>query len=109
VIHAVLHDARNLKKRMIFSRFFGSLFTVGTGNSAGLEGPTVCIGAAWGAVVARWLNTNERRSKLLLGYGVAGAVAGIFNAPLTGMIFTLEIGRLCFAWNPDGPRFNCIF
>ena len=91
VIHAVLHDARNLKKRMILSRFFGSLFTVGTGNSAGLEGPTVCIGAAWGAVVARWLNTNERRSKLLLGYGVAGAVAGIFNAPLTGLIFTLEI------------------
>jgi CIC family chloride channel protein len=91
VIQAVLHDARNLKKRMIFSRFFGSLFTVGTGNSAGLEGPTVCIGAAWGAVVARWLNTNERRSKLLLGYGVAGAVAGIFNAPLTGLIFTLEI------------------
>lgn len=91
VIHAVLHDANNLKKRMIFSRYFGSLLTVGSGNSAGLEGPIVCIGAAWGSVVGRWLNANERRSKLLIGYGVAGAVAGIFNAPLTGLIFSLEI------------------
>lgn len=80
-----------LRRRMIFSRFFGSLLTVGSGGSTGLEGPIVCIGGAWGAVIGRWLDLNERRKKLLIGYGVAAAVSGIFNAPLTGLIFTLEI------------------
>jgi CIC family chloride channel protein len=91
VIQAVLVDVGNLRRRMIFSRYFGSMFTVGSGNSAGLEGPIVCIGAAWGAVVGNWLQANERRQRLLIGYGVAGAVSGIFNAPLTGLVFSLEI------------------
>ena len=101
VIHAVLHDARNLKKRMILSRFFGSLFTVGTGNSAGLEGPQSVLGCL-GAVVARWLNTNERRSKLLLGYGVAGALLGFSMLPNRSDFYTRDhswrmVGIDCFA------------
>ena len=91
VITAVTQGKGNLQRRTIFSRFFGSLLTVGGGGSAGLEGPILCIGAAWGSTVGGWLNANERRKKLLIGYGVAAAVAGIFNAPLTGLIFTLEI------------------
>ena len=91
VITAMTIGSERLPRRMIFSRFFGSLFTVGSGGSTGLEGPIVCVGGAVGAVSGRWLAMNERRRKLLIGYGVAGAVAGIFNAPLTGLIFTLEI------------------
>ncbi len=91
VIKGMALGSSVLRRRMIFSRFFGSLLTVGSGGSTGLEGPIVCIGGAWGAVIGRWLDLNERRKKLLIGYGVAAAVSGIFNAPLTGLIFTLEI------------------
>ncbi len=91
VIKAMTIGSEFLQRRMIFSRFLGSLLTVGSGGSTGLEGPIVCVGGAIGSMSGRWLEMNERRKKLLVGYGVAGAVAGIFNAPLTGLIFTLEI------------------
>ena len=91
VIKAIAISSESLKRRMIFSRFFGSILTVGSGGSTGLEGPIVCIGGAIGSVMGRWIKMNERHKKLLIGYGAAGAVAGIFNAPLTGLIFSLEI------------------
>ncbi|MBF0239208.1 MAG: chloride channel protein [SAR324 cluster bacterium] len=91
VIKSVSLGKGDLKARMIVSRFLGSLLTVGGGGSAGLEGPILCIGGAWGALLGRWLKMNERQKKLLISYGVAGAISGIFNAPITGLIFTLEI------------------
>ena len=91
VIKAIAMGSEGLRRRMIFSRFFGSFLTVGSGGSTGLEGPIVSIGAALGSTLGRWLNMNERHKRLLIGYGAAGAVAGIFNAPLTGLIFSLEI------------------
>ena len=91
VIQGMTAGTKSLRRRMIASRFVGSLLTVGSGGSTGLEGPIVCVGGAWGTLIGRWLDMNERRKRLLIGYGVAGAVAGIFNAPLTGLIFTLEI------------------
>ena len=91
VIKAMAIGSEALRRRMIYSRFFGSLLTVGSGGSTGLEGPIVSIGGALGSALGRWLDMNERHKKLLVGYGAAGAVAGIFNAPLTGLIFSLEI------------------
>lgn len=91
VIKAIAMGSGSLRRRMIYSRFFGSFLTVGSGGSTGLEGPIVSIGGAMGSALGRWLDMNERHKKLLVGYGAAGAVAGIFNAPLTGLIFSLEI------------------
>ncbi|MDP6488536.1 MAG: chloride channel protein [SAR324 cluster bacterium] len=91
VIKAIAMGSGTLRRRMIYSRFFGSFLTVGSGGSTGLEGPIVSIGGAMGSTLGRWLDMNERHKKLLVGYGAAGAVAGIFNAPLTGLIFSLEI------------------
>jgi CIC family chloride channel protein len=91
VIKAIAMGSGTLRRRMIYSRFFGSILTVGSGGSTGLEGPIVSIGGAIGSALGRWLDMNERHKKLLVGYGAAGAVAGIFNAPLTGLIFALEI------------------
>ena len=91
VIKAMALGSEILRRRMIHSRFIGSLLTVGTGGSTGLEGPIVSIGGAVGSALGRWMEMNERHKKLLVGYGAAGAVAGIFNAPLTGLIFSLEI------------------
>ena len=91
VIKAIAMGSDTLRRRMIYSRFFGSFLTVGSGGSTGLEGPIVSIGGAMGSALGRWLEMNERHKKLLIGYGAAAAVAGIFNAPLTGLIFALEI------------------
>ena len=48
-------------------------------------------GAAIGSTIARFFNLNDRQRTTLVGCGAAGAIAGIFNAPLTGIIFTMEI------------------
>ena len=76
---------------MIYSRLVSSFLTVGSGGSAGLEGPIAVSGGAIGSNIGRLFRFNERRRTLLLGYGVAGAVAAIFNAPLTGTVFALEV------------------
>ena len=76
---------------LIYSRLISSFLTVGSGGSAGLEGPIATSGGAIGSAIGRLFGFNERRRTLLLGYGVAGAVAAIFNAPLTGTVFALEV------------------
>jgi chloride channel protein, CIC family len=76
---------------LIYSRLVSSFLTVGSGGSAGLEGPIATSGGAIGSTLARLLRFNERRRTLLLGYGVAGAIAAIFNAPVTGTVFALEV------------------
>ena len=80
-----------LRSSMIYSRLIASFLTVGLGGSAGLEGPIATSGGALGSWVGRVLRFNERRRTLLLGYGVAGAIAAVFNAPLTGTVFALEV------------------
>ena len=75
VIKAIAMGSGTLRRRMIYSRFFGSFLTVGSGGSTGLEGPIVSIGGAVGSALGRWLDMNERHKKLLVGYGAAGAVA----------------------------------
>lgn len=80
-----------LRTNMIYSRLVSSFLTVSTGGSAGLEGPIATSGGAIGSFIARLLKFSERRRILLVGYGVAGAISAIFNAPLTGTVFTLEV------------------
>ena len=69
VIKAMALGSEILRRRMIHSRFIGSLLTVGTGGSTGLEGPIVSIGGAIGSALGRWMEMNERHKKLLVGYG----------------------------------------
>ena len=80
-----------VRRDLIYSRLVASFLTVGSGGSAGLEGPIATSGGAIGSTLAGLLRFNERRRTLLLGYGVAGAIAAIFNAPLTGTVFALEV------------------
>jgi len=80
-----------IRPDLIYSRLVSSFLTVGSGGSAGLEGPIATSGGAIGSTIGRLFRFNERRRTLLLGYGVAGAVAAIFNAPLTGTVFALEV------------------
>ena len=68
-----------------------SSVTIGFGGSVGAEAPIVYTGAAIGSNVARYMGLSYKNMTILLGCGAAGAVAGIFKAPLAGVLFTLEI------------------
>ena len=91
LIVAASRGGGRLRSDLIYSRLLSSFLTVSSGGSAGLEGPIATSGGALGSWIGRILRFDERRRVLLLGYGVAGAVAAIFNAPLTGIVFTLEV------------------
>lgn len=91
VIHSVSMKGGALKFRSSFSRLLGSLLTISSGASAGPEAPVVMSGAAIGSSIARYFKSNERIRIAVTGSGAAAAIAAIFNAPITGIIFTLEV------------------
>jgi len=74
-----------------YTSILTSMLTVGFGGSVGLEGPTVGTGASLGSNFARAGRMNYSRTTLLLGCGATGAMAGIFNAPIAAIVFTLEV------------------
>jgi CIC family chloride channel protein len=94
VTKALLAVSRNdskIKPHNMWSSMLTSSITIGFGGSVGAEAPIVYTGAAIGSNVGRAFGLSYRNITLLLGCGAAGAVAGIFKAPLAGVLFTLEI------------------
>ena len=91
VLEAVSRGGGSMRLRSMLSRLLGSLMTVAGGGSAGLEGPIVFSSAAVGSSIARGMKLAERQRVLLLACGVAGGIGAIFNAPLTGVIFAMEV------------------
>jgi CIC family chloride channel protein len=91
VVYAVSKQGGQLRLRTSFSRLISSFLTIGSGGSAGPEAPVVISGAALGSNMARWFHLKERQRVILVGCGSAGAIAAIFNAPLTGLVFTVEV------------------
>jgi CIC family chloride channel protein len=68
-----------------------STITIGFGGSVGAEAPIVLTGSSIGSVIGRFFKLNYKNITLLIGCGAAGAVSGIFKAPIAGIVFTLEI------------------
>jgi CIC family chloride channel protein len=91
VIYAISLKGGKLSFRSFYSKLLGSLVTISTGGSAGPEAPVAVSGAAIGSNFARFLKTNETIRIAVTGAGVAGAIAAIFNAPITGIVFTMEV------------------
>lgn len=91
VIYAVSKRGGRLHFRSSFSRLISSCLTIGSGGSAGPEAPIVIAGSALGSTFARVMSLNERQRIILVGCGAAGAIASIFNAPIAGMVFALEV------------------
>ena len=91
VLQAVSKNESKIRRHNCWSSLLTSALTIGFGGSVGAEAPIVYTGAAIGSNLGRYSGMSYRGMTLLLGCGAAGAVAGIFNAPLAGVLFTLEI------------------
>jgi CIC family chloride channel protein len=91
VIYSVSRYGGLLRLRSSFSRLISSFLTIGSGGSAGPEAPVVMSGSAIGSNIARLFNLNDRQRVVLVGCGAAGAISAIFNAPIAGMVFAVEV------------------
>lgn len=91
VLLAVSKNESKIKPHNMWSSVLTSAVTIGFGGSVGAEAPIVYTGAAIGSNFARYLGLSYKNMTLLLGCGAAGAIAGIFKAPLAGVLFTVEI------------------
>ena len=76
---------------IILTKPIASALTIGSGGSAGKEGPVVQIGASIGSTIARTLKLSDENVKLMLASGAAGGIAATFNAPIAGVFFALEV------------------
>jgi chloride channel protein, CIC family len=91
VIYSVSRYGGLLRFRSSFSRLISSCLTIGSGGSAGPEAPVVISGAAIGSNIAKYFSLNDRQRVTLVGCGAAGAISSIFNAPIAGMVFAVEV------------------
>ena len=91
VLEAVSRNESHIKGHNMWSSMVSSAVTIGFGGSVGAEAPIVLTGAAIGSNLARVAKFSYANITVLLGCGAAGAIAGIFKAPLAGILFTMEI------------------
>ena len=80
-----------IRVRTIFLKTIAPALTIGTGGSAGVEGPIATIGGTVGSAVGQLFRASENRMKLLIAAGAAGGIAATFNAPIAGIMFAVEI------------------
>ncbi len=91
ILYAFSRKGGYLKPHNSYTSVIGSTFTIGFGGSVGAEAPIVLTGASIGSSLGRMFHLNQKTITLLVGAGAAGAVAGIFKAPIAGLVFTLEV------------------
>ena len=91
VLYAISRNKGKLKPHNTFSSMIGSSLTIGFGGSVGLEAPVVLTGSAIGSNLGQLFKLNHKTIVLLIGCGSAGAIAGIFKAPIAGVVFAIEI------------------
>ncbi len=91
VLHAISRQRGMLKPHNNYSSVVASILTVGFGGSVGLEAPIVLTGSSLASSLGRIFRVNYKTSIILLGCGAAGAISGIFKAPIAAVIFALEV------------------
>lgn len=96
VLYAISRRKSRLKSHNTWSSVVASSITIGLGGSVGAEAPIVLTGAAIGSNIGRVFHMEHRNLMLLVGCGAAGAIAGIFKAPITGLLFVLEVLMMDF-------------
>lgn len=91
VIDAIYRKGGRVRPRVAVAKACASAATIGSGGSAGAEGPIVQIGSALGSGMAQLLKLPRDQATTLLGCGAAAGIASVFNAPIAGVLFVLEI------------------
>ncbi len=91
ILYAISQRKSRIKPHNTWSSMIASSLTIGFGGSVGAEAPIVLTGAAIGSNLGRFFKMEQKTLMLLVGCGAAGAIAGIFKAPIAGLIFTIEV------------------
>ncbi|RMF88945.1 MAG: CBS domain-containing protein [Nitrospinota bacterium] len=91
VMMAIALQGGRIRPRVVVVKALASSFCIGSGGSAGREGPIVQIGASFGSTIGQLFKMSEQRIKNLVACGAAAGIAATFNAPIAGVIFSLEV------------------
>lgn len=91
ILYAISQRKSIIKLHNVWSSVVGSAITIGFGGSVGAEAPIVLTGAAIGSNLAKLFRLDQKTMMLMIGCGAAGAIGGIFEAPIAGLVFTLEV------------------
>ena len=91
VLYSISRRQGRIKGHNMWSSLIASGITIGFGGSVGAESPIVFTGSAIGSNLASFFKMDQKVMMLLIGCGAAGAVSGIFKAPIAGLVFTLEV------------------
>lgn len=91
VLYAISQNKSRLKPHNMYTSIVASSVTIGFGGSVGAEGPIVYTGAAIGSNLGSMFRMSPRVLMMMVGCGAAAGIAGIFKAPIAGMLFTLEV------------------
>ena len=128
ILYALSRRQGNIRGHNCWSSVVASALTIGFGGSVGAESPIVLTGSAIGSSLGRLFNLDHKTMMLLIGCGASGAVAGIFKAPIAGLMFTLEVlmvdltmasllpllvscltaACITYAWTGMNPMFNFV-
>ena len=91
ILYSISRKKSYLKAHNTWTSIVASTLTIGFGGSVGAEAPIVLTGSSIGSAIGRFFKLNYKNITLLIGCGAAGAISGIFKAPIAGIVFTLEI------------------
>ena len=91
MLYAIAQRKSRLKTHNMYASLVSSSVTIGFGGSVGAEGPIVFTGAAIGSNLGQFFRLTPQTLMLLVGCGAAAGIAGIFKAPIAGVLFTIEV------------------
>lgn len=91
ILYAISSKQSRLKGHNCWTSVIASAITIGFGGSVGAEAPIVLTGSAIGSNLGQFFRMDNKTLMLLVGCGAAAAIAGIFKAPIAGLVFTLEV------------------
>ena len=91
ILYAISSNKSRLKSHNTWSSVIASAITIGFGGSVGAEAPIVLTGSAIGSNLGQLFHMDRKTLMTLVGCGAAGAIAGIFKAPIAGLVFTIEV------------------